>query len=339
MVDDIQNRPVQLSVCVIGRNEGKHLAACAASLEQLDMLRMPYETIFVDSASTDSSVPIARVHFDKVICLDASGYLNAGAARHIGTNACSGTWVLYMDGDMELSPEIIPAIRALLESGAQDRGLCAYTENVFPDGTRDLIEFKGNRPDYPCRMIGGTSILPRQKVIEAGNWSCRLYAYEEAELYCRLADLGTQVIWHACRLVEHKTPKVPLSRKLAGVLVPYRSYLGKKFYGAGQVTCLTLSGGHFMSFARKKPEAYIMTASLVLAAAFAPLLSWFALFLPSTAFAVNLARLGLRGAINQVCWQMQLVCGLWKQVPAFEPRIQQILVRQQADNAEVISTQ
>lgn len=325
MLPDKGHDAVQLSICVIGRNEGRHLAACAASLRQLDSLGIVYETVFVDSASTDDSVAIAHAHFEKVICLSASHLLNAGAARHVGTNHCRGTWILYMDGDMELCAESLPVIEDLIRSGRKHGGLCAYTENVFPDGTRDLIEFKGNLPGKPCRMIGGTSILPRDAVIAAGNWSCALFAYEESELYARLLSRDIEVIWHPCRLVEHKTPKVPTLRKLAGVIVPYRSYLGKKFYGAGQVTQLTLRNGNFRNFARLKPDAYLMSAGLVAAAIGAPILGWHALAFPAAAFLANCVRSGLHGAINNACWQSQLVCGLGRLTPDFTPAIEKVL--------------
>lgn len=327
MVPEQAGKAVQLSICVIGRNEGRHLAACAQSLEQLAALGIDYETVFVDSASTDDSVAIAQAHFGKVICLTASKFLNAGAARHVGTNHCSGTWILYMDGDMELCAESLPVIEELIRSGREHAGLCAYTENVFPDGTRNLIEFKGNVPGKPCRMIGGTSILPRSDVIAVGNWACTLFAYEESELYSRLLAHGVEVSWQPCRLVEHKTPKVPTLRKLVGVVVPYRSYLGKKFYGAGQVTQLTLRNGNFRDFARLKPDAYLMSASLVAAGAGAPVLGWYALAFPSAAFVANCVRSGLRGAINNACWQSQLVCGLGRLESGFTPVIEQVLTR------------
>lgn len=318
------NGAVQLSVCIIGRNEGRHLAACAASLRQLAALGIRYETVFVDSASTDDSVAIARAHFGKVICLSASQFLNAGAARHVGTNHCTGTWILYMDGDMELCPESLPVIDELIRSGRQHAGACAYTENVFPDGTRNLIEFKGNLPGKPCRMIGGTSILPRSDVIAVGNWACSLFAYEESELYSRLLAHGVEVIWHPCRLVEHKTPKVPTLRKLVGVVIPYRSYLGKKFYGAGQVTQLTIRSGNFSNFARLKPDAYLMSASLIAAVLASPMMGWYALALPAAALAINCVRSGIRGAVNNACWQSQLIFGLGRLESGFTPVIEQV---------------
>lgn len=327
MVFNEMKPDVVLSVCVIGRNEGRNLAACGASLRQLDGLGIAYETLFVDSASTDNSVAIARTCFDTVVCLAASPDLNAGAARHAGTLRCSGKWILYMDGDMELSPEILPAIASLVQRNAVDEGLCAYTENVYDDGTRDLIEYKGNQPGKPCRMIGGTSLLPRNRVLEAGNWSCALYAYEESELYSRLLASNTKVIWYDCRLVLHNTPKIATKHKLTGLLFPYGSYLGKKFYGAGQVTRLTVQRGNFFAFARLKPEPYLMLFGILLGIATLPFAFWAALLFPCAAFAANWMRGGLRSAIGYAFWQCQIVWGLSRLNLRFSPVVEQVLVK------------
>lgn len=320
-------RHVELSVCVIGRNEGGHLRACAASLLQLDTIGVAYETLFIDSASSDDSMRIAADCFDRAVLLAPSPLLNAGAARHVGTAQAHGDWILYLDGDMELSPEILPAIAALVRSGKRDEGLSAYTEHWFPDGTRQLSQYSGNAAGQPCRMYGGAVLLPRQKVLDAGNWSCELYAYEESELYARLLRQGVKVIWHDCRLVAHLTPKITPVRKLFGAIFPYRSYLGKKFYGAGQVTRLTLREGHFWQFARLKPESYLMLASLLLALLALPFLSFKALLLPLAVFGISAARVGLFRSISYACWQLQVPWGLFRTNTRFQPAISTIMVR------------
>jgi glycosyltransferase involved in cell wall biosynthesis len=325
---DVTNT-IQLSVCVIGRNEGNHLPACISSLRRLAALEIGYETIFVDSASTDDSPIIAQSGFDQVLCLAQSPFLNAGAARHVATQYAKGNWVLYLDGDMELAPEILPAIDNLISSGRTDDGLCGFTENVYPDGSRDLIRFRGNKEGTKCRMFGGAVLLPRLKVLEAGNWSCALYAYEESELYSRLLRCGVNVLWYDHRMVEHKTPAVSLNRKFWGAIIPFRSYLGKKFYGAGQVTRFTLRNGNFRDFVRLKPDAYLMLASVFVAIAAAPWLSWTAGLVPSLTFLVFTLRQGIRCAVNYTCWLVQLAFGFWRLNPDYHPTVDQILTRKE----------
>lgn len=320
---------IKLSVCVIGRNEGKHLTACARSLRLLAALEINYETMFVDSASTDGSPIIAQSEFDQVMCLAQSPFLNAGAARYVGTQYAKGDWVLYLDGDMELAPEILSAVKNLIISGRTDDGLCGFTENVYPDGSRDLIHFRGNIEGANCRMFGGAVLLPRQKVVEAGNWSCGLFAYEESELYSRLLRCGVNVLWYDRRMVEHKTPVVSLYRKLWGAIVPFRSYLGKKFYGAGQVSRLTLRNGNFGDFVRLHPDPYVILASVFLATAVAPLLSRTAGLLPLLTFVVLTFRQGIRRTVYYTCWLVQLALGFWRLNPDYQPVVDQILTRKE----------
>ncbi|MEQ1579263.1 MAG: glycosyltransferase family A protein [Steroidobacteraceae bacterium] len=307
---------------MIGRNEARHLPACLESLRQLVSLGIETETIFVDSASKDGSTEIARGGFDKVIRLEESPFLNAGVARNVGTHHATGRWVLYLDGDMELAPEILEAIKTLVRSGPRNHGLCGLTENVYPDGGRDLIRFRGNRHGEACRMFGGTVLLPRRHVLDCGNWPTALFAYEESELYSRLIRTDCRVVWHECRMVLHKAPRVSIARKLWGSMLPYRSFLGKKYYGAGQVTLLTLRRGHFRDFARLKPDGYVMIASILIAALLAPWLSWSAIVVPSLAFLRNTFVLGPRGAVNSLCWIPQVMLGMRKLKEGFQPRIE-----------------
>lgn len=310
---------VRLSVCVIGRNEGANLARAAASLQQLCTLGMPWESLFVDSASTDSSLSVARQTFDLVVALAPHPYLNAGAARHVGTQHARGDWILYLDGDMELAADIVPAIGALIEGGSPLAGLSGITENLYPDGMREPIRFRGNVDGQDCRMFGGAVLLPRRLVLEAGNWSCGLFAYEESELYARLLVHGARVRWHEVRLAIHHTPRVEARRKLAGNLWPKGSHLGKKFYGAGQVTRLTLAGGDFLAFARLKWEPYLMLGSVAVGLLAWPWLGWAAALAPLLALAFNAARLGPRGAANYACWLSQVPFGWFALDRSFRP--------------------
>ncbi len=318
---------IQLSVCVIGRNEGHHLAKCITSLRLLEELNITFETIYVDSASTDDSLTIAQSGFDYVYLLAHSPFLNAGAARHVGSQHAKGDWILYLDGDMELAPEILPSIENLIRSQKNDVGLCGFTENFYPDGSHDLIYFRGNKAGSKCRMFGGAVLLPRLKVLEAGNWSCALYAYEESELYSRLLRLDVNVIWYDQRMVIHKTPKISLNRKIVGSIIPFRSYLGKKFYGAGQVTRLTLRNGNFVDFVHLKPEVYLVLASILVAIATVPWLSWMAGILPTLTFIVFTLFRGIRSSVNYICWLVQMVLGFWLINTKYNPSVDRIFIR------------
>src|SRR5882762_5790807 len=104
-----------LSICVIGRNEEENLPRLIQSLLPLrERLNFPVETIFVDSDSTDRTVPIAKSFFDVVLILERSENLCASAGRNVGTAQATGEWILYLDGDMTLCGEFIPVMEQCL---------------------------------------------------------------------------------------------------------------------------------------------------------------------------------------------------------------------------------
>lgn len=322
----ISEKQISLSVCVIGRNEGALLGKCASSFRLLTEAKISYETIYVDSASSDNSLSIANDFFHKVICLEPNANLNAGAARHIGTLNSEGVWILYLDGDMEISQSFLPVLSELINLDKRDEGLCGFTQNIYPDGGRDLIKFKGNIDGYNCSSFGGAVVLPRRAVLDSGNWSCELFSYEEAEFYSRLSLNISAVIWSDKIMVLHRTPHIPLLKKCLGGLFPFHSYLGKKYYGAGQATLYSIRNGSFYSFYKMKPEPYLMFFSIMLALVTLPFFSWYSISFVFASLVINIFRVGIRGALNYAFWTPQIALGLWKLPRAFIPKIRTIKI-------------
>lgn len=78
-------RPVPVDAVVIGRNEGARLQACLNSL--LGQVR---RVIYVDSGSTDGSVPMAQAMGVQVVALDMTMPFTAARARNAGWHALQG---------------------------------------------------------------------------------------------------------------------------------------------------------------------------------------------------------------------------------------------------------
>ena len=93
-----------LSIVVIGKNEALNLENLYNSLFSMNISK---KIIYVDSASDDNNVEISRQYCDKVVVLEKLEKLCATAGRYIGTQYGKYTWILYLDGDMELENELI----------------------------------------------------------------------------------------------------------------------------------------------------------------------------------------------------------------------------------------
>lgn len=96
-----------LSVAIITKDEEANLPRLFDSLERLKAA----EVIVVDSGSTDSTVAIARDYGAQVIETDWPGHVEQ---KNRALSACHQPWVLSLDADEPISPELADNLRDLL---------------------------------------------------------------------------------------------------------------------------------------------------------------------------------------------------------------------------------
>jgi hypothetical protein len=94
-----------LSVAIVAMNEAANLARTLASV------RWASEIVLVDSGSTDRTVEIARSHGAKVYIESWKGY---GGQVNSALDKCSGPWILNIDADEEVTPQLAAEIQSLL---------------------------------------------------------------------------------------------------------------------------------------------------------------------------------------------------------------------------------
>ncbi len=100
----------RLSVVVITRNEARRLPGCLRSVSFAD------ETVVVDSGSTDDTVALARTFGARVIQTD--GWPGFGPQKNRAVDAATGDWILSLDADEQVTPELAAQIRAVVAGDA-----------------------------------------------------------------------------------------------------------------------------------------------------------------------------------------------------------------------------
>ncbi len=95
----------KVSVVVITLNEASHINEALSSVAWAD------EVVVVDSGSTDDTVQLARRHTDRVTTRAWTGY---GAQKDHATALASHDWVLSLDADERVTPELAAEITARL---------------------------------------------------------------------------------------------------------------------------------------------------------------------------------------------------------------------------------
>jgi glycosyltransferase involved in cell wall biosynthesis len=142
---------VKLTVTVITRNEAPNIAAALASVSWAD------EIIVVDSHSTDETVAIARRYATRVEVRDWPGY---SAQKNAAAALASHDWILSIDADERVTPELATEIQQLLQTDPASRGY------RIPRVTKYLgrwIRSTDWYPDYQLRLYDR----------RAGRWNGR----------------------------------------------------------------------------------------------------------------------------------------------------------------------
>ena len=99
---------MKVNLCMIVKNEESKLSKCLSSAK-----KFVNEIVILDTGSTDKTVKIAQGYGAKIHhfewCNDFS------AARNEALKYVTGDWVLILDADETLAPEIIPQLREAIQ--------------------------------------------------------------------------------------------------------------------------------------------------------------------------------------------------------------------------------
>ena len=106
--------PPSLSVILITHNEADHVAGCLASVAFAD------EWIVVDSGSTDATCELARGLGATVVSTgDWPGF---GAQKNRALALATGRWVLSIDADERVTPELAASIQRVVAADGPTAG-------------------------------------------------------------------------------------------------------------------------------------------------------------------------------------------------------------------------
>jgi len=96
----------RLSALVITKNEAENIRDCLTSLQWAE------EIIVVDAESADDTVARAREFTDKIFIRRWEGF---SAAKNFALAQCAGDWVLWIDADERVTPELRDEIKTALD--------------------------------------------------------------------------------------------------------------------------------------------------------------------------------------------------------------------------------
>ena len=150
----VDGRPL-ISLCMITKNEERHLARCLSSVRKI-----VDEIIVVDTGSEDNTVAIALAYGAKIFEYEWDN--NFSGARNHALAQATGDWVLILDADECIAPQDREQLRSVLSrSGNDPVAFSVMTRNYTLQA--NLIGWKSNDGVY-LEEEAGTGWYPSQKV-------------------------------------------------------------------------------------------------------------------------------------------------------------------------------
>src|SRR5258708_37598443 len=124
----------------ITKKEAANIGDC------LDTLAFCDERIVVDCGSSDATVAIAQAKGARTVFHEWSGF---GPQKNFALSLAEGDWVLSLDADERVSPELAEAIKAALVDQAVD----AYEFPRLSSFCGRPMRHSGWYPDYVLRLL------------------------------------------------------------------------------------------------------------------------------------------------------------------------------------------
>ena len=155
----------KLSTLIVAKNEEKNIKECIKSVEFSD------EIIVIDDYSTDKTVEIATSLGAKVFQRAMNG--DWSAQQNFSIEKATHDWVLLIDADERITPELAQEIKQKLQSDE----LIAYRIKRLNHFNRKIVRFGVLHPDFVTRL------LPKKDFYLTGQVHPKLhYPYHEQNL-------------------------------------------------------------------------------------------------------------------------------------------------------------
>ncbi|MEE8468400.1 MAG: glycosyltransferase family 2 protein [Planctomycetota bacterium] len=209
-----------VSAVVVNHDGKRYLTACLEALSELEL----DEILVVDNASTDGSLELLAQQHPAVRVVRLEENHGPAAARNAGMRAARNRWVLALDNDVTVTPDVLTRLRAAAE--AHPAAVLLQPRSVFASQP-DRVHYDGGALHYAglialrnfYRPLGEAAgqgatpvdvaislclLLDKEIVLEVGGYDDRFFIlFEDLDLSCRLRLAGHGILVVEDAVVRH----------------------------------------------------------------------------------------------------------------------------------------
>ena len=213
--------PPRLTVVVPNWNTKEFLGPCLRSLRRQTF--QDFETVVVDSASTDGSVPFVEEHFPEVNVVALPENRGFSGAANAGIRFSTAEFVVLLNNDTEQEPgwleELVRAAGRHPEAGLLASKLVDYKDRERLDGAGDALRRSGlpyrvghgevdrgqfEREEYVFGACAAAALYRRRVFEEVGLFDEDFFAYcEDGDVSFRAQLAGHRCLYVPGAVVYH----------------------------------------------------------------------------------------------------------------------------------------
>ncbi len=218
-----------LSVTIITKNEESHIRQC------LEAVKWAGEIIVLDSGSADETVAICRKFTQHVYETDWQGF---GIQKQRALNKATGDWVLSIDADEIITPELRAEIEQAITQNPHD----AFFIPRHSSYCGKFIKHSGWTPDYVLRLFRReagffSNDIVHERVVVKGNigfLKSPILHYSYTDLAEVLRKMDSYSTLGAKQLYEKNAQSSLSKALLKGLWTFFRTYVLRLGFLDGQ---------------------------------------------------------------------------------------------------------
>jgi len=243
-------RSVKVSATIITKNEEHHIADCLQSARLV-----ADEIIVLDSGSTDRTVEIAKQYADIVEVTDWPGF---GVQKQRALEKATGEWVLSLDADERITPELGREINHRLANPDADAYKLPWAVTIYGtrldfgrSGRAPLRLFRREGVRFSDALVHERILIPKGRTTKTLRGRLTHYTHRNfghsLEKSAKYAWLGSQEKFRKGK--KTKTLLYPTARGLLTLIQVYFVRFGFLDGSVGYLVAMTYAQGSFNKYA------------------------------------------------------------------------------------------
>lgn len=197
---DTVKQPPHVSIIIPTKNEEANITRCLNSMKR-QLYKGAIEIIVVDNYSTDNTVDLAKRFTPKVLLAGKE----RSRQRNIGAKAALGSWLLFVDADMELSRGVVHECIGLTKNRPGAPAIIINEKSIGHSFWGRVFALERNCYQ-DASWLQAARFFYRESFLKLGGYDQTLFAGEDWDITQRFKEEGFPLLLtNTSYLIHHES--------------------------------------------------------------------------------------------------------------------------------------